>query len=101
SPRCLRRRAPRSAAREGLAMSAGESTWSVQTGGGQVRATSQQIARSVVHLGVSPLGTPNAVYPISNDQAAILALLDYCPLAEVARFTGRDGLSKYAVVINS
>lgn len=81
-------------------MSAGDSTWSVQAGGGQVRATSQQVSRTVVHLGVTPLGTPNTVYQVSNDANSLLALFDYSPLAEVCAFTGRQGLTKYAVPLN-
>src|SRR5947209_932911 len=81
-------------------MAIGDSTWSIQTGGGQVRATSQQISRAVVHLGVTPLGAVNTVIPIGSDTASILAAVDYCPLASVAAFTGRKGLTKYVVPIN-
>lgn len=81
-------------------MSVGDSTWTVQPGGGQVRATSQQIARAVVHLGVSPLAPVNTLLQIGSS-SAILGLLDYCPLAEVCAFTSRSGLVKYAMVINS
>jgi hypothetical protein len=77
----------------------GDSTWTIQTGGGQVRATPQQIARAVVHLGVSPLATPNQLIQI-GDSSTVLGLLDYCPLAEVCAFTARSGLIKYAMAIN-
>jgi hypothetical protein len=80
-------------------MAVGDSTWSLQTGGGQVRATSQQIARAVVHLGVSPLLPPNTMAQIS-DPSSVLGLLDYCPLAEVCAFTARKGLIKYTMAIN-
>lgn len=81
-------------------MALGDSTWSIQTGSGQVKATSQQIARAVVHLGVTPLGAVNTVIPVSNDSGSILAALDYCALAEVVAFTGRAGLVKYVVPVN-
>ena len=80
-------------------MSQGQSVWSVTSGGGQIRATSQQIARSVVHLDVSPLGTPNTLIPI-GDPSGIKALLDSGRLAEVCAFTARQGQSKYAMPVN-
>lgn len=80
-------------------MAVGDSTWSVQPGGGQVRATSQQIARAVVHLGVSPLAPAGTLLQLGSDSASILAALDYGPLAEVCAFTGRTGLVKYAMIL--
>jgi hypothetical protein len=64
-----------------------------------VRASSQQLARTVVHLDVSPLGTPNTVIPI-GDPASIPTLLDTGRLAEVCAFTSQKGQAKYAVVVN-
>ena len=81
-------------------MSVGSSKWTITAGGGQVRATSQQIARAVVHLGISPLLTPNVLTPVSSDTGSILSKMDYCSLAEACAFTGRSGLIKYAVALN-
>lgn len=80
-------------------MALGNSTWSVRSGGGQVRASSQQLTRAVVHLDVSPFGTPNTVIPI-GDPSSIPALLDTGRLAEVCAFTSQKGQAKYAVVVN-
>jgi len=81
-------------------MAIGDSTWSIQTGGGSVRATSSQLARAVVHLGMSPLLTPNTLLQVSSDTGSLLAALDYCPLSDLASFTGRGGLIKYVMALN-
>jgi hypothetical protein len=81
-------------------MAVGDSTWSIQTGGGSTRATSAQLARAVVHLGMSPLLTPNTLLQVGNDTGSLLAALDYCPLSELAAFTGRNALIKYVMALN-
>jgi hypothetical protein len=80
-------------------MSLGNSTFSIQTGGGQVRASSQSQARAIVHLACSPKGTPNTLIPI-GDAAGIPALLDTGEAAEVAAFTAKRGQPQYVVVVN-
>lgn len=77
-------------------MTLGNSTWSIRAGGGSVRPTSQQLARAVVHLDVSPLAVANVLVPI-GDASAIAGLLDTGRLAEVCAFTARKGQSKYAM----
>jgi hypothetical protein len=79
-------------------MAAGNSSWSIRAGGGQIRASAQQLARTVVHLDVSPLGTPNTLIPI-GDPAAIPSLLDTGRLAEVCAFTSQRGQAKYALPV--
>lgn len=77
-------------------MSLGESIWSVQAGGGQVRASAQQLARSVVHVGCSPLAVENTIISI-GDPSAIPTLLDSGELAEICALTARKGQAKYAI----
>lgn len=79
-------------------MSLGQSNWSVKAGGGQIRASSQQLARAAVHLDVSPLGTANTLIPI-GDPSSIQSLLDG-RLAELCAFTAQKGQSKYAMPVN-
>ncbi len=74
-------------------MSLGNSSWSIKAGGGQIRASSQQLARAVVHLDVSPLGTPNTLIPI-GDPSAIPTLLDSGRLAEVCAVTAQEAQSR-------
>jgi hypothetical protein len=81
-------------------MSVGDSTWTINAGGGSIRATSAQLARAVVHLGFSPLLTPNTLLQVSSDTGSLLSALDYCSLAELAAFTGRSGLVKYVMALN-
>lgn len=79
-------------------MALGKSRWSIRSGGGQLRASPQQLARTVVHLDVSPRGTPNTLIPI-GDPSGIPALLDTGRLAEVCAFTSYQGQAKYAVPV--
>lgn len=79
-------------------MGLGQSTWSILPGGGKIRASSQQLARTIVHMDVSPLATPNTLIPI-GDASGIPALLDTGRLAEVCAFTSRKGQAKYAIAI--
>lgn len=82
-------------------MPVGNSTWNVQSGGGVVRASSSQLARTVVHLGVSPLAPTNTLIPLGAVGSQILAALGQCPLAELCAFTAREGQPKYALILNA
>lgn len=80
-------------------MSLGNSNWAIQTNGGQVRATSASLARTVVHLDVSPVATPNTLIPI-GDPSSIPAKLGTGRLAEVCAFTARGGQPQFAMAVN-
>lgn len=80
-------------------MSLGNSTFSIVPGGGQQRASLQQLTKAVVHLDVSPKGTTNTLIPI-GDKAGIPTLLDTGRLAEVAAFCARSGTPQYVMPVN-
>ena len=80
-------------------MSLGNSTFSVQTGGGKVRASAQKQARAIVHLDVSPKGTVNTLIPI-GDKSSVAGLLDAGRGAEVAAFCARSGQPQYFMPVN-
>lgn len=77
-------------------MSLGESRMSVTAAGGQQKISAAKLARTIVHMGVSPGGTPNAVYRFS-DQSSLLAALDFGPLAEDVAKCLRPGQTSYVV----
>jgi hypothetical protein len=80
-------------------MSLGNSTWQVQANGGQVRATSAQLAKTIVHLEMSPLAAVNTLLSI-GDPSSIPAKLDAGGLAELCAFTARGGQPQYAMALN-
>lgn len=80
-------------------MSLGNSAWSIQTNGGQVRATPAQLARTIVHLDVSPVATVNTLIAI-GDPSSIPSKLGTGRLAEVCAFTARSGQPQYAMAVN-
>jgi hypothetical protein len=77
-------------------MALGNSTWSIRAGGGRIRASSQQLARTVVHIDCSPLAPANTLIPI-GDASSIPSLLDTGRLAEACAFTAKAGQAKYAI----
>lgn len=76
-------------------MALGNSSWSIKAGGGQIRASSQQLARTVVHIDASPLAAANTLIPI-GDPSSVPTLLDTGRLAEICSFTSQKGQAKYA-----
>lgn len=62
-------------------MSLGNSNWDVTAGGGQQRISGKSLARAVVQLGCSTLGTKNTVVKI-GDPSGLAALLDAGQLPE-------------------
>jgi hypothetical protein len=81
-------------------MSLGSSRWSITAGGGQIRASSQQLARTVVHLDVSPFGAVNTLIPIGDPSSIPVLLGGVGRLAEICSFTARQGQAKYAIPVN-
>lgn len=79
-------------------MALGTSTWSIRSGGGKIRASSQQLARAIVHIDVSPLAAEATIIPI-GDASSIPSLLDTGRLAEVCAFTAKQGQSQYAIAL--
>jgi hypothetical protein len=77
-------------------MSLGESRMAVTAAGGQQKISAAKLARTVVHMGVSPGGTPNTIYRF-GDQASMLAALDAGPLSEDVAPCLRPGLTSYVI----
>jgi hypothetical protein len=80
-------------------MALGNSTWTIQDNGGQVRTSGPQLARTIVHFAMSPAVTPNTVISV-GDPSSIPARLDVGSLAEVCAFTARGGQPQYAIALN-
>jgi hypothetical protein len=79
-------------------MALGNSRWQIQTTGGQVRVAGPQLARTIVHMAMSPLATPNQLLSI-GDPSSIAARLDSGTLAECCSFTARGGQPQYAMAL--
>src|SRR5262245_11258390 len=80
-------------------MSLGESTVEIESGGGVQRASAAVVARTVVQLGVRPLGDANEIIRASS-RAAIKEALDVGALCEAGFFRHRTGLTTILVPIN-
>lgn len=80
-------------------MSLGESRATIVPGGGAQLPSAAQIARAVVQIGVSPLGTVNVLKKIGG-LSAIPTQLDTGPLAEAQSIRARTGQTGYCMPVN-
>ena len=80
-------------------MSLGDSNITVESGGGQQTVSAAILARSIVQVGVSPVGTPYELLQIS-DQSSLINALYRGPLAEAVALRLRSGQTAYAMPID-
>jgi hypothetical protein len=79
-------------------MSLGSNRMHVTAGGGRQRVSGAQLARAVVQMAVSTLGTPNVVTKIS-DPSGLATLLDAGQLPEAMAMRLRGGQTAYGMSI--